>query len=107
MSAGVTHGNVFAENIVSVTFDAASVAANTTAEQSVTVPGVRVGDFVLVRLGTHNAGLFVGNARVTAADTVAVAFGNCTGSAIDAASQTMTFAVLRPEGQVAAARVSA
>jgi hypothetical protein len=81
--------------IVTVTFNPASVAANTSAEQSVTVTGVALGDVVFCNGPALNAGLGVVNARVSAANTVALAFMNNTGSAIDAASGTYTFLIMR------------
>jgi hypothetical protein len=74
--------------VSSITIDVASVAANTTAEQTFTVTGLKVGDFVAVNKPTNSAGLGIVNARVSAADTLAITFGNFTGSGIDPASQT-------------------
>lgn len=97
MSAGIIFGNVLSMVVFDITFNAASVAANTTAEQSVTVPGVRPGDFVHVNKQTHDAGLSCVGCRVTAADTVAVQFANNTASPIDAAAAVYRFTILRPE----------
>lgn len=59
-----------------------SVAANTTAEQSLTITGVLATDAVFLVKPTAQAGLVVGTARVSAANTVFLTFGNVTGSAI-------------------------
>lgn len=67
----------------------ASVAADTTAEQTFSVPGLLVGDVVLaVNKPTVTAGLGIVNARVSAADTLAITFSNSTAGAIDAAVET-------------------
>lgn len=81
--------------IVTVTFDAASVAANTTAEQTITVPGVVVGDFVATNRLAHSAGLGIVNVRVSAANTISVCFSNNTGVAIDPPSATYEFLIMR------------
>jgi len=102
MATGVDFGNMSGHYIVSVTFDVASVAANTSVQQSVTVPGVKIGDVPMVSNVTHTAGLQYGPCAVaTAADTVAVTIQNSTAGALDPASQTLTFVVFRPEGGVA------
>ena len=54
----------------------ASVAASTTAEQSVTIPGLAVGDFVYVTKPTVQAGLGIVGARVVSANTLGILFGN-------------------------------
>lgn len=73
-----------------VTWDPASVAANTTAEQTVTVTGVVVGNSTIlgdavvgVSKPSHQAGLGIAGYRVSADDTIALTFMNTTGSAID------------------------
>lgn len=103
MSAGILGGNVAGLYVIQITFDPASVNANTTAEQTVTVPGVNLGDFVVSAKPTHSTGLSIGNARVSAKDTVSVQLINNTGSSINAASETWSFFVVRPESNVTAA----
>lgn len=66
------------QRIISASLTPVSVAANTAAEQSFTVPGAVVNDLICdVGGNTGNATGVVG-ARVTAADTVAVKFINPT-----------------------------
>jgi uncharacterized protein YcsI (UPF0317 family) len=80
----------------SVTFDAASVAANTVAEQNITAAGVKSGDIVLSALkSTHTAGLSIVAAKVAADNTITARFANCTGTPIDAGSDTYVFVVAR------------
>ncbi|MGI0034318.1 MAG: hypothetical protein ACRD98_00420 [Nitrososphaera sp.] len=59
-----------------------SVAANTTSEQTMTVTGVKTGNFAHVNKPTHQAGLGIVNCRVSAADTVEVTWMNTTAAAI-------------------------
>jgi hypothetical protein len=83
---------------VSVTFDPASVATITTAEQTVTVTGVKLGDIVLAwNKPTNTAGVGPVNARVSAADTLAITFVNPTVGSVDAASESWIFVIARPE----------
>lgn len=79
----------------SVTFDAASVNANTTAEQDVTVTGAKTGDRVICQMASMTAGLAILGAYVSAADTVKVTYGNFTGGAINQASGTMLVTLFR------------
>lgn len=60
----------------------AQVAANTTAEQTFTVTGLAVGDYVNVNKPTAQAGLGIVGTRVSAANTLAITFSNNTASPI-------------------------
>lgn len=95
--AGVFLGNVASVHVIKVTIDIDSVAINTTAEQDVTVPGVKTGDFVSVSKPSLEAGLIFGSCRVKADDTVSITIANVTGGAINEASEELTFLVVRPE----------
>lgn len=83
--------------VVSLSIDVASVAANTSAEQDFSLPGLKVGDFVRVNKPSLSAGLIVGNSRVKAADTLSITFGNLTGSPINPAAETYLIHVFRAE----------
>lgn len=75
-----------------VTFDFASVAAASSVDQAVTVPGAKVGDAVQVTpLGTWPAGLSLPQGRVSAPDTVQCRLTNPTAGAVDPASQVIRF----------------
>ncbi len=97
MSVGIIAGNAFSIHVLTATVDLGSVAANTTEEETTTVTGVRPGDFVAVNKSDLDAGILIGSCRVSAADTVSMQVVNATGSAVDAAAETMTFLVIRPE----------
>ncbi len=81
--------------VYSQALDPASVAALTTAEQTFTVTGLTTDDKVFVNKPTNTAGLGIVNARVSAADTLAITFGNFTAAPIDAASETYTITAIR------------
>ena len=83
--------------VVSLVVDVASVAANITAEQTFAVTGLKVGDFVAVNKPSLNTGLGVCNARVSAANTLAITFNNNTAGAVDPASETYLVFWFRPE----------
>lgn len=97
MSTLIPRGNIRAIFAISATFNPASVATITTAEQTTTVIGLKVGDFVMSQKPTNTAGVGVVNCRVSAADTLAVTFVNPTAGAVDAASETWQFLVVRPD----------
>lgn len=87
--------------VISKSLDVASVSANTTAEQTFTVTGLKTSDFVSVVKPTHSTGLGIVNVRVSAADTLAITFMNATGSGIDPAAETYLIFWFRAESQAA------
>lgn len=90
LSAG---GRVTAKVAVhTAAYDPTAFAAAGTQEESVTVPGVKVGDVVLsVTKPTHTSGFAIASARVSAVDTVAVTSVG-TGVA-NPGSETYTFVI--------------
>ena len=78
-----------------VAVDLPSINAGAVGSATATVEGARAGDVVVCNVAsTLNAGLVPVTAVVTADDTVTVYVLNTTGGALDAASQTMKFALL-------------
>jgi hypothetical protein len=83
---------------VTATLDSASVGSGATgaATDTVTVPGVALGDMVIgMSVGVSEAGI-VRRAYVSAANTVTIATDNLTGSSVDLASTTIKLAIVRP-----------
>ncbi len=105
MSTGIQNGNVAGEYIVSTTINPASVGAATSAEQTFTVTGLKIGDFVSLEKPTATAGVGIVNVRVSAADTLAVTFMNATASSVDPASEVYRLRIARPESGVAATAI--
>jgi hypothetical protein len=103
MAVSTIGGNVLGLGVFTININVASVAANISAEQTFTAPGVRTGDLVFVNppgVGTAllNAGLGVAGARVTAADTIGIRFINSTAGALDpSAAVDYAVFVVRPE----------
>jgi len=80
---------------VSCTLDSASVADQGAATDTVTVPGVALGDMVIgMSAGVDEAGL-VRRAYVSAANTVTIATTNTTGGAVNLASTTVQLVIAR------------
>lgn len=81
---------------VSAVVDPASVASGVTGTDTITVPGVALGDQVI----SFNLGVSEGNmtirAYVSAANTVTLLYANNTAGAIDLASSTAKLIVGRP-----------
>lgn len=98
MSTLVPLGNIVKLYAVSLAVDVTSKSANTTAEQDITVTGVKSGDIVVaVNKPSHNTGLGIVNVRVKSDNTVSITYGNFTAGAIDPASETYTLIIARPE----------
>ena len=84
--------------VYEATLSPSAIAANTSAEQTFTVGGVRAGDVLLAaQKPTAQAGLAIVGYRVSAADEVGITFGNFTGSSITpTASQVYRFVTSDP-----------
>ena len=80
---------------VSCTLDSASVSTVSTATDTVTVPGVALGDMVIgMSIGVSEAGL-VRRAYISAANTVTIVTYNPTGSSVDLAATTLQLVIGR------------
>ncbi len=88
--SNILTGNIAEMGIVTFTYDPASQAANDTDEDTVTVSGLRVGDFVVVSKPTHTDGIGLADARVTAANTLSITWTNPTAGAVNAGPETYT-----------------
>lgn len=64
-----------------------SVSANTTSEQTFSVPGVLPGDSIDINKASHQAGLGITNVRASAANVLAITFMNNTASPITPTSE--------------------
>lgn len=81
--------------MASVTLDPASVAANTTAEQTFALTGLSTQDIVVVNKPSHSTGLGIVGCRVSAADTLAITYGNFSGAPIDPPSEDYFVVAIR------------
>lgn len=75
-------GNILITQLLWPVLTPVAVGANTTAEQTFTIPGLQVGDYVSVVKPTLQAGLGIVNARVSATNTLAITYSNNTGGGI-------------------------
>ena len=81
--------------LVRATLDADTLADGAGDTDTVTVPGVALGDMVLsASLAVDVAGLIV-TAYVSAANTVSIRFQNETGASVNLASSTLRLVVVR------------
>lgn len=94
----VSYGNIVGEWVLTVTLSPATVAPNTTVEQTFTVQGLKAGDFIDITKPTVQAGLGIVNSRVTAANTLGIGFVNATAASIlPTASEAYLINVARPD----------
>jgi len=83
--------------VVQVTLTPSSISANSTAEQTFTVPGLTTNMFVEVSKPSHSSGVVIGNARVSAANQIAIQFSNVTASPVTPAAETYLVFWMKPE----------
>lgn len=76
LTVGTSGTAITQMRVYTPTLNPASVAASTTAEETYTVTGLTTADKVIVNKPTMTTGCFIGNARVSAADTLALTWGN-------------------------------
>lgn len=84
--------------VTTATLSPAEVAATISAEQLFTVPGLQVGDTVIVNKPTLQAGLGICASRVTADAQLGITFGNFTAATpiTPTASEVYRIVVFRP-----------
>ncbi len=76
----------------------AETATVTTAEQTVTVSGLEIGDMVYVSKPTAQGGLGIAGVRVSAKDTLAIVFVNPTAGGLTATAEEKWLGVVfKPE----------
>jgi len=79
----ISRGNIQYAWLIAPSLTPVAVAGSTTAEQSFTVGGLVVGDFVYVYSNAaQTAGLSIGNVRVASANTLTIAFSNSTAGSL-------------------------
>lgn len=97
-STTIPRGNLQDVKEFAVTLTPASVPANTTNEQSFTILGLSIGDYINGQCATaQTAGVFIANVRVTATNTISIQFANCTGGALTPVSGSYGFIWGSPE----------
>lgn len=79
----------------SVSVDLASIAASSAADATLTISGAAAGDSVIINAAGLTAGLLLCQAYVSAADTVTVRLYNTTAGAIDEASATWYYTLIK------------
>lgn len=78
----IVRGSVSLLHFLNVTLSPTSVSNASTIEQTFTVTGLKVGDYVSVVKPTSQVGLGITNSRVSTAGVLAIQFMNCTAATI-------------------------
>jgi len=97
-------GNVIYSWLIMANFTPTAVAANTTAEQSFTLAGAQLGDFVDVYFfgatltgSTQLAGIGIVNNRISAPNTLQIGFANTTSGPLTPNAGYYYICLSRPE----------
>lgn len=95
----IGRGNMLYDWLIQPSLTPSPVGANTTAEQSFTIPGLQLGDFVDVNCNSgQTVGIGIVNVRVSANNTLAVQFVNSTGGSLTPTSGLYNINISRLEG---------
>lgn len=105
MSVGIIAGNAASITILTASLTPAEVSTITAPAQTFTVPGLKLGDGVVVNPPGQTAGVAIANARVSAANTLSIQFVNPTVGALTPAAGLHTITVFRYDGTSPAKRV--
>jgi len=93
----ITSGNIQSSFILTVTITPAATGANTTLEQTFTVNGLQTGDIVTISPQFALTTLVtIENARVSANNTLAIAFNNGTAGSLTYQAGSFAIEVNRP-----------
>lgn len=99
-STTVTRGNSHETFYIQPSLTPVAVAANTTAAQTFSLPGLQTTDIVLVIgfNGSQTAGIVIAEADCLTANVLSIQFGNNTASSATPAAGVYTIQVVRLEG---------
>jgi len=99
-STTITRGNSHETFYIQPNLTPVSVAANTTAAQTFSVPGLQTTDIVVVLglNGTQIAGIIIAEADCLTANVLSIQFGNVTASPVVPTAGVYTIQVTRLEG---------
>jgi hypothetical protein len=101
LSSTIGRGNILYDGMIQVTITPSLVGASTAAEQTFTVPGLQLNDFLDINCNAaQTAGIGIGNVRVSAVNTMAVEFANSTAGGLTPASGVYNINVIRAEGPI-------
>lgn len=99
-STTIARGNILNDFMIGPTLTPVSVAGSTAVEQTFSILGLQVMDAVDVSFnGAQTAGIGIGNARVSANNTLAIEFTNSTAGALTPAPGQYVITICRPENQ--------
>jgi hypothetical protein len=102
-STTILRGNILNYFLIQPTLTPVAVAANTTAAQSFTVPGLLTTDVLTVSpIGAQTTGIIIANDYVSAANTLTIQFGNLTASSATPAAGSYLIEVIRADGPIPA-----
>ena len=105
-STTITRGNALSAFYVQPSLTPVAVAANITAAQSFTVPGILSTDHIYVSsVAAQTAGIWIAECRASADNTISVQFGNCTAGSLTPVAGNYIIDVVRFEGPLPATAV--
>ena len=90
-------GNIVYAWLIMPSLTPVAVGANTTAEQSFTIPGIQANDNISIySFSAQTAGIGIANARVSANNTIQVGFSNSTAGSLTPVAGQYYMCICRP-----------
>lgn len=105
MSVGTIAGNAASITVIEQSLTPSAVSTITAPAQTFTVPGLKLGDAVFVTPPGQQAGVTIGSAYVSAANTLSIQFVNPTAGSVTPTAGAHKITVIRQEGVIGAKRV--
>lgn len=95
--SNILTSNITQMGIVTITYDPANIATITADEDTVTVQGLKVGDYVALIRTAHVDGAGICDCRVSADNTLSVTWVNPTAGGVNQDPQTFLLFWARPD----------
>ena len=110
MATTIARGNIILEELLLVTLtpnNGTAIPANSSVENTYSIQGVQIGDFVEINKPTHTSGLCIGNVRVSAVNQIAIMWCNVTTGSVTGIAEAYALAISRCEYPVPPSVMSA
>lgn len=110
MATTIARGNILLEEVMQVSLtpnNGTAIPANSSVENTYTLQGVQMNDFIEINKPTHTSGLCIGNVRVSAVNQISIQWCNVTTGSVTGVNEIYLIAISRCEYSTPPAAMSA